>query len=296
MLLGIAGMFRAPPDARVAAGHQALALPDLPAPSARPAPRCALSQPARRRPHRGGEGDPRRDGRGRCGERRRQLGVRVGARRDRHRLCRRALPGRARHDRAGGERRHRRDRLGARAPRAGVALRDADRAGPRGRLTAAGRRRHRGGPARPERLGHPHLRDLARAAAAPAGPARRRRRDPRRTVQPRDRRSVHRRPRRRGHRRPGASRAASGQSAPAATNGPARTGASRGQHAKLPPRGGVAARPADDGRRRSRGRPRVAVRPRRGAADHDPAALPARRDRRDPARPYRTRGRRRRAG
>ncbi len=31
VLLGIAGMFRAPPDARVAAGRQALALPDLPA-------------------------------------------------------------------------------------------------------------------------------------------------------------------------------------------------------------------------------------------------------------------------
>ena len=33
---------------------------------ARPPPRRALPQPARRRPHRGGEGDPRRDGRRRC--------------------------------------------------------------------------------------------------------------------------------------------------------------------------------------------------------------------------------------
>ena len=31
MLLGIVGMFRVPPDARVAAGRQALALPELPA-------------------------------------------------------------------------------------------------------------------------------------------------------------------------------------------------------------------------------------------------------------------------
>src|SRR6185436_14838703 len=31
VLLGIAGMFRSPPDARAAAGRQALALPDLPA-------------------------------------------------------------------------------------------------------------------------------------------------------------------------------------------------------------------------------------------------------------------------
>ena len=86
VLLSIAGMFRVPPDARVAAGRQALALPELPAHAARPPPRRALPQPARRRPHRGGEGDPRRDGRGRAGERGCQLGVRVRARRDRHRL------------------------------------------------------------------------------------------------------------------------------------------------------------------------------------------------------------------
>ena len=65
VLLGIAGMFRIPPDARAAAGRQALALPELPT-HLRAQHLAALF-------HNllvggrtgGGEGDPRRDGRGR---------------------------------------------------------------------------------------------------------------------------------------------------------------------------------------------------------------------------------------
>ena len=131
MLLSIAGMFRMPPDARVAAGRQALALPELPANLRAPASGRALPQPARRGPHRGGESDPCRDGRRRPGERGCQLGVRIRPRGDGHRVCRRALRGRARDDRAGGTCRYRHDRLGARASRPGMALRDAHGAGPR---------------------------------------------------------------------------------------------------------------------------------------------------------------------
>ena len=87
VLLGIAGMFRVPPDARVAAGRQALALPELPAHLRAQHLAATLPQPARRWPHRGGESDPCRDGGGRAGERGCQLVVRVRPRRDRYRLC-----------------------------------------------------------------------------------------------------------------------------------------------------------------------------------------------------------------
>ena len=257
VLLGIAGMFRVPPDARVAAGRQALALPELPA-HLRAQHLAALFHNLLV----GGRTEEAKAIRAETaaavqGERGCQLGVRARPRRDRYRLSRRALRRRARDDRAGGARRHRHDRLGPRTPRprSGAARRApcsttwmSHCAWPPTASPPAQRDRNA--------LGHPHLRDLAGPAAAPAGPAGRRRRDPRRTVRPGDRRSLHRRPRRRRNRRPGASRAASRQRSPAATDRSARAGPARGQHPELPPPGGMAPRPAGHGRRRSR-RPRT---------------------------------------
>jgi hypothetical protein len=118
VLLGIAGMFRISPDTRVAVGRQALALPELPAHLRARHLAAALPQPARWWPHGGGEGDRGRGGSRRGGDRRWQLGVRVRPRRERDRLPRWALRRSAQQDRAGGQRRHRHHRLGARSPRA----------------------------------------------------------------------------------------------------------------------------------------------------------------------------------
>ena len=153
VLLGIAGMFRVPPDARVAAGRQALALPELPA--------------HLRAQHLAGLFHNLLVG-GRIEEAkaiRAETTAAVKASGDANSSFALALAdtviayadGRyddgARDDRTGGARRHRHDRLGPRTPRAGVALRDADRAGPGGRITRLAARRHRRRAARQKRAG-----------------------------------------------------------------------------------------------------------------------------------------------
>ena len=195
VLLSIAGMFRVPPDARVAAGRQALALPELPA-HLRAQHLAALFHNLLV----GGRAEEAKAIRAETAEAVKASGDANSAfafalAETRYRLSRRALRRCARDDRAGGARRDRHDRLGPGTPRAGVALRDAHRGRPGGRITAAGRRRRRRRAARPKRLGRPHLRDLAGTAAAPAGPTGRRRRDPRGAVRTGDRRSLHRRAR-----------------------------------------------------------------------------------------------------
>ena len=252
VLLGIAGMFRVPPDARVAAGRQALALPELPA-HLRAQHLAALFHNLLV----GGRIEEAKAIRA-------ETAAAVKASGDANSAFAFALAETViayvdgRYDDA--------LEMTEQAARAGIGTTDwarehlaqewrcetrtvLDQVDDSLRLAADGvaaAQRDRNA------LGHPHLRDLAGTAAAPAGPAGRRRRDPRRAVRPGDRRSLHRRARRRGNRRPGASRAASRQRAPAATNGPARAGPARGQHAELPPRGGMAPRPAGHGRRRSR--------------------------------------------
>ena len=209
VLLGIAGMFRVPPDARVAAGRQALALPELPA-HLRAQHLAALFHNLLV----GGRIEEAKAIHAETAAAVQASGdansvVRVRPRRDRYRLSDGryddALEMTEQAARAGiGTTDWAREHLAA-----GVALRDAHRGRPSGRITPPGRRRRRRRAARPQRVGHPHLRDLAGTAAAPAGPAGRRQRDPRRAVRSGDRRSLHRRPRRRGNRRSGASRVAS---------------------------------------------------------------------------------------
>ena len=117
-----------PRTSRVAAGRQALGLPELsvrtcaPATSPRSSTTCS-SAVGPRRP----EGDPGRGDRPRSSSG--DANRRSCSRSPRASLAYvdERFEARARTDRAGGARRHRHDRLGARAPRAGVALRDPDR-------------------------------------------------------------------------------------------------------------------------------------------------------------------------